>query len=139
MYDKHDKLTLDDILKIASQFQQTGYYSNGTWTNTDVPSSVLNAIENLLTAADAMNPHILDITDTAVTWNGHTFSIMTDLLSPELRDAVRDKIDIRLRNPITGNSIVASFGHTVQGLNGVDYRYDTKINDTIVPVVFINP
>lgn len=63
------------------------------------------------------SPHavyaVCDITDGGVTWNGSIFTIDLYKVPSQVRDAVRDKEPICLYNPVTKQTRIGKYHHSV--------------------------
>ena len=63
------------------------------------------------------SPHavyaVCDITDGGVEWNGHIFTIDLYKVPSQVRDAVRDKEPICLYNPVTKQTRIGKFDHSI--------------------------
>ena len=63
------------------------------------------------------SPHavyaVCDITDGGVEWNGHIFTIDLYKVPSQVRDAVRDKEPICLYNPVTKQTRIGKYHHSV--------------------------
>lgn len=82
------------------------------------------------------SPHavyaVCDITSEGVEWNGHIFKIDLYKVTSAVRDAVRDKEPICLYNPITKQTRIGKYDHSV--ITAVDrhleYVYRAADNST---------
>ena len=63
------------------------------------------------------SPHavyaVCDITGEGVGWNGHIFTIDLYKVPSQVRDAVRDKEPICLYNPVTKQTRIGKYDHSV--------------------------
>ena len=87
----------------------------------------------------AESPHavyaVCSITDEGVEWNGHIFTIDLYKVPSQVRDAVRDKEPICLYNPVTRQTRIGKFDHSV--ITAVDRHIEyvyratnyTSVND----------
>ena len=92
------------------------------------------------------SPHavyvVRDITGEGVEWNGSIFKIDLYKVPSQVRDAVRDKEPICLYNPVTKQTRIGKFDHSV--IAAVDrhieyvYRATNYTSENDIRIVIIN-